>query len=158
MTQIFIAEKVRENMTEPFEMLVLALPVEADMEALEAWREYFLRGIAERFLVLPKGAELELHEIPALAAVEVKPKPAQRSAPTPTGEVLREKLVAPPERPVSKSGRWALPMTAGEIIADYKQAKRPSAQIKVLAELNCTSEDMIRNILADGGVDVKKKK
>lgn len=40
-----------------------------------------------------------------------------------------------------------LHMTEGEIIADYRQAKDPEAQIKILADLNCTSEDVIREIV-----------
>lgn len=126
----------------------------ADIAALEEWREYLRRGIAERFMVLPKDAELEIHELPALAEVEVKPAPIPTpptpAAPLPEPVPLREKTIP---------SRWTrMPMTPAEIVADYKQAKRPAKQIKVLADLNGTSEDTIRDILAYGGVELKKKK
>lgn len=138
-------------MTQPCDVLVLTLPVAADIDALEEWREYLRRGIAERFLVLPKDAELEIHELPEVAEVEVKPAPKPTTAaPLPEPVPLREKTIP---------SRWTrLPMTPAEIVADYKQAKRPAEQIKILADLNSTSEDTIRDILAYGGVEVIAKK
>lgn len=141
-------------MTQPCDVLVLSLPVAADIAALEEWREYLRRGIAERFMVLPKDAELEIHELPALAEVEVKPAPIPAppapAAPLPEPVPLREKTIP---------SRWTrMPMTPAEIVADYKQAKRPNMQIKVLADLNGTGEDTIRDILAYGGVEVAAKK
>lgn len=140
-------------MTQPCDVLVLTLPVAADIDALEEWREYLRRGIAERFLVLPKDAELEIHELPEIAEVEVKPAPKPKpttAAPLPEPVPLREKTIP---------SRWTrMPMTPAEIVADYKQAKHPAEQIRILAELNSTSEDTIKDILAYGGVELKKKK
>lgn len=146
-------------MTQQCDVLVLTLPVAADIAVLEEWREYMMQGIAERLLVLPKDATLEIHELPALAEVEVTPapkptpKPAAKptpAAPLPEPVTLREKTIP---------SRWTrMPMTPAEIVADYKQAKRPSKQIKVLADLNSTSEETIKDILAYGGVELKKKK
>lgn len=146
-------------MTQPCDVLVLTLPVAADIAVLEEWREYMIQGIAERLLVLPKDATLEIHELPALAEVEVTPtpkptpKPAAKpapAAPLPEPVALREKTIP---------SRWTrMPMTPAEIVADYKQAKRPSMQIKVLADLNSTSEETIKDILAYGGVELKKRK
>lgn len=42
-------------------------------------------------------------------------------------------------------------MTPGEIIASYKQAGNKKTQIKILAELCCTSKDEIIKILKDAG-------
>lgn len=142
-------------MTQQCDVLVLTLPVAADIAVLEEWREYMMQGIAERLLVLPKDATLEIHELPALAEVEVTPTPKPAAKPTPAAPLpepvtLREKTIP---------SRWTrMPMTPAEIVADYKQAKRPSMQIKVLADLNSTSEETIKDILAYGGVELKKKK
>ena len=43
-------------------------------------------------------------------------------------------------------------MTPGEIVCDYRQAKNKQKQIKILADLNCTSPSAIRLILAEAGV------
>lgn len=42
-------------------------------------------------------------------------------------------------------------MTADEIVRSYKEAKAPSKQITILAQLNCCSTDDIRNLLKDAG-------
>lgn len=44
-------------------------------------------------------------------------------------------------------------MTAEEIVRDYQQAKNKQKQIKILADLNCTSPSEIRSILAEAGVE-----
>ncbi|MHC1696422.1 MAG: helix-turn-helix domain-containing protein [Eubacteriales bacterium] len=41
----------------------------------------------------------------------------------------------------------ALPMTEDEIRTSYRDAKKPKAQIKILAELNNTSEEAIQQII-----------
>ena len=50
------------------------------------------------------------------------------------------------------SGRW---MSDGEIVRSYKHAKKPHKQIKILADLNATSEDEIIKII--GEVEMAKK-
>lgn len=42
-------------------------------------------------------------------------------------------------------------MTADEIVRSYKEAKAPSKQITILAQLNCCSTDDIRKLLKDAG-------
>lgn len=42
-------------------------------------------------------------------------------------------------------------MTADEIVRSYREAKAPSKQITILAQLNCCSTDDIRNLLKDAG-------
>lgn len=44
-------------------------------------------------------------------------------------------------------------MTAEEIVRDYQQAKNKQKQIKILADLNCTSPSGIKSILAAAGVE-----
>lgn len=44
-------------------------------------------------------------------------------------------------------------MTAEEIVRDYQQAKNKQKQIKILADLNCTSPSEIKPILATAGVE-----
>ena len=44
-------------------------------------------------------------------------------------------------------------MSEFEIVKSFNEAKKPAAQIKVLSELNCVSEDVIKNILLENGVD-----
>ena len=47
-------------------------------------------------------------------------------------------------------------MSEFEIVKSFNEAKKPTAQIKVLSELNCVSEDVIKNILLENGVDHRK--
>ncbi len=49
-------------------------------------------------------------------------------------------------------------MTEGEIVADYRQALHKGKQIKILAELNGVTRDVIREILARWDVLEKKPK
>lgn len=44
-------------------------------------------------------------------------------------------------------------MTPEEIVRDYQQAKNKQKQIRILADLNCTSPSAIRLILAEAGVE-----
>ncbi len=46
-------------------------------------------------------------------------------------------------------------MTDGEIVTSYREAKNKSAQIGILAELNATSEDIIKTILKGKGIDLR---
>ena len=44
-------------------------------------------------------------------------------------------------------------MSNADIIKEYKEAKDRSAQVKILADQNCCSEERIIGILVDGGID-----
>lgn len=44
-------------------------------------------------------------------------------------------------------------MTDEEIVRDYQQAKNKQKQIKILADLNCTTPSEIKAILAEAGVE-----
>ena len=44
-------------------------------------------------------------------------------------------------------------MSNADIIKEYKEAKDRSAQVKILADQNCCSEEQIIEILVDGGID-----
>lgn len=46
-----------------------------------------------------------------------------------------------------------LPMTPGEILSSYRQAKDPKKQVKILAQLNDAPVDLIIDILKSQGVD-----
>ena len=46
------------------------------------------------------------------------------------------------------------PMTDGEIVAEYKQAKSPMKQIAILADLNCCTKKEIVQVLLDAGCSV----
>ena len=48
-------------------------------------------------------------------------------------------------------------MDLGEIVRTYKAAKDPKEQVKILAELNCTSTKAIAIILQDAGCQVDKR-
>ena len=50
--------------------------------------------------------------------------------------------------------KYQLPMDPVEIAVDFKQAANPSKQIRILAQLNATSEDRIAEILREQGIKV----
>ena len=54
-------------------------------------------------------------------------------------------------------GSPALPMSKGEIVASYRQAAKPAAQITVLADLNACSKERIEEILREAGEPLPKK-
>lgn len=70
-----------------------------------------------------------------------KPAPILRSSPARSGA---------PHSP-------ALPMSKGEIVASYRQAAKPAAQIAVLADLNACSKEHIEEILREAGEPLPKK-
>lgn len=49
-------------------------------------------------------------------------------------------------------------MDKGEICRDYKSAKNKKEQIKILAQLNCTTEAYIKAVLIENGLVVPKVK
>ena len=44
-------------------------------------------------------------------------------------------------------------MSNADIIKEYKEAKDRTAQVKILADQNCCSEERIIGILVEGGID-----
>ena len=46
-------------------------------------------------------------------------------------------------------------MTEKEIVRNYQQAKNKKQQIEILADLNETSKDIIKDILKDHGIDMR---
>ena len=90
--------------------------------------------------------EPERAEAPAEA-----PKP-QPNAPAKPAPILR----SPPLRS-SAPRSHALPMSEGEIVASYRQAAKPAAQITVLADLNACSKERIEEILREAGEPLPKK-
>lgn len=53
--------------------------------------------------------------------------------------------------------RSGMQMDDYEIVQSYKNAKSKSEQLKILADLNCTTVDMIKNILHENGVTTQGK-
>ena len=85
----------------------------------------------------------------AEAPAEVPKQPNAPDNPTP---ILR----SPPARSVAPRSH-ALPMSESEIVASYRQAAKPAAQITVLAELNACSKERIEEILREAGESLPKK-
>lgn len=79
------------------------------------------------------------------------PKP-QPDAPAKPAPILR----SPPLRSAAPRSH-ALPMSEGEIVASYRQAAKPAAQITVLADLNACSKERIEEILREAGEPLPKK-
>lgn len=80
------------------------------------------------------------------------PKP-QPDAPAKPAPILR----SPPVRSAAPRSH-ALPMSEGEIVASYRQAAKPAAQITVLADLNACSKERIEEILREAGEPLPKKR
>ena len=80
------------------------------------------------------------------------PKP-QPNAPAKPAPILR----SPPLRSTAPRSH-ALPMSEGEIVASYRQAAKPAAQITVLADLNACSKERIEEILREAGEPLPKKR
>lgn len=161
-------------MIEGGKVLVLTLPVGAcDVNFLTPLQEYLLHGLETRCLVLPRDAQLEVRDFPALGAAKVeaanaekperkkpgrKPKavPESGTAPpevVPVPAVLREGTIKPKPAPRTRAARKPLPY-ADEIVSSYRQAANRRTQIKVLADLNACSEERIREFLEDAGEEL----
>ena len=78
--------------------------------------------------------------------------PKQPNAPDKPTPILK----SPPVRSGSPHSP-ALPMSKGEIVASYRQAAKPAAQITVLADLNACSKERIEEILREAGEPLPKK-
>ena len=108
-----------------------------------------------------KTAKPPLPDIPAAKGVSrPDPKPVEPperppeekpDVPKPT-EILR----SPPARSAAPRSH-ALPMSESEIVASYRQAAKPAAQITVLADLNVCSKTRIEEILREAGEPLPKK-
>ena len=85
----------------------------------------------------------------AEAPAEAPKQPNAPDKPTPI-------LKSPPVRSGSPRSH-ALPMSEGEIVASYRQAAKPAAQITVLADLNACSKERIEEILREAGESLPKK-
>lgn len=78
--------------------------------------------------------------------------PKQPNAPDKPTPILR----SPPVQSGAPRSH-ALPMSKGEIVASYRQAAKPAAQITVLADLNACSKERIEEILREAGEPRPKK-
>lgn len=156
-------------------VLIVKLPeLHADVKVLEAFRTYVCDALGAGTLVLPLDTTYAVEEFPALGAVEVgaepvpdsgtesEPERAEASAEAPKPQpnapdkpmpILR----SPPARSVAPRSH-ALPMSESEIVASYRQAAKPAAQITVLADLNACSKERIEEILREAGEPLPKKR
>lgn len=160
-------------MIEGGKVLVLTLPVGAcDVNFLTPLQEYLLHGLETRCLVIPRDAQLEVRDFPALGAANVetagaeaperkkpgrKPKtvPESGTAPSevvPVPAILREGKIRPKPAP-RKTVRAKLPYE-DEILSSYRQAANRREQIRILADLNACSEERIREFLEDAGEEL----
>lgn len=78
--------------------------------------------------------------------------PKQPNAPDKPTPILR----SPPARSAAPRSH-ALPMTESEIVASYRQAAKPAAQITVLADLNACLKERIEEILREAGEPLPKQ-
>lgn len=108
-----------------------------------------------------KTAKPPLPDIPAANGVSrPDPKRAESPAETPKQPNAPDKptpiLRSPPARSAAPRSH-ALPMSESEIVASYRQAAKPAAQITVLADLNVCSKERIEEILREAGEPLPKK-
>ena len=94
-------------------------------------------------------------EDPAPEPKPEKRKPGRKPKPeiVPVPASLPEPKPAPVRRAEPKAPR-KLPWKAGEIVRNYRQAKDPKAQIRVLAELNACTKDEIMAVLREAGEEL----
>lgn len=89
-----------------------------------------------------------------------EPERAESPAETPKQANAPDKPTPILKSPPARSGAPhspALPMSEGEIVASYRQAAKPAAQITVLADLNVCSKERIEEILREAGEPLPKK-
>lgn len=113
---------------------------------------------------ISRGAEKPkppLSDIPAAEGVSrPEPKPVESPAETPKQPNAPDKPTPILRSPPVQSGAprsHALPMSESEIVASYRQAAKPAAQITVLADLNACSKERIEAILREAGEPLPKK-
>ena len=86
----------------------------------------------------------------AESPVETPKQPNAPDKPTPILRSLLARSAAPRSH--------ALPVSESEIVASYRQAAKPAAQITVLADLNVCSKERIEEILREAGEPLPKKR
>ena len=94
------------------------------------------------------------------SGTESEPERAEAPAETPKQPNAPDKPTPILRSPPVRSGAphsSALPMSKGEIVASYRQAAKPAAQITVLADLNACSKERIEEILREAGEPLPKK-
>ena len=94
------------------------------------------------------------------SGTETEPKPVESPAETPKQPNAPDKPTPILRSPPVQSGAprsHALPMSESEIVASYRQAAKPAAQITVLADLNACSKERIEAILREAGEPLPKK-
>lgn len=138
---------------------VLVVRVPRPIEDMDACLEHIKRGLHDGILILGMNVSYAVEKFPPLGAVEVVGEPVP-SAPA-------EPIVSPPRKPrkakrVPESGtakkEQPLQMAEADIVASYRQAANPDAQIGILADLNLCSKDRILAILQGAGVELPAKK
>lgn len=155
-------------------VLIVKLPeLHADVKQLEAFRAYVCDALGAGTLVLPLGTTYAVEEFPALGAVEVgaepvpdsgtesEPERAEAPAETPKQPNAPDKPTPILKSPLARSASprsHTLPMSESEIVASYRQAAKPAAQITVLADLNACSKERIEEILREAGEPLPKKR
>lgn len=153
---------------------VLVVRVPRPIEDADACIEHIKRGLRDGILVLGADVKYSVETFPPLGAVEVVAEPVpdsgteseperaeapaeapktQPDAPAKPAPILR----CPPLRSAAPRSH-ALPMSEGEIVASYRQAAKPAAQITVLADLNACSKERIEEILRKAGEPLPKKR
>ena len=109
-----------------------------------------------------KTSKPPLPDIPAAKGVSrPEPKPVESPAETPKQPNAPDKPTPILRSPPVQSGAprsHALPMSESEIVASYRQAAKPAAQITVLADLNVCSKERIEEILREAGEPLPKKR
>lgn len=84
--------------------------------------------------------------------------PAETSKPQPDAPAKPAPILRSPSLRSAAPRSHALPMSEGEIVASYRQAAKPAAQITVLADLNACSKERIEEILREAGEPLPKKR
>lgn len=152
---------------------VLVVRVPRPIEDADACIEHIKRGLRDGILVLGADVKYSVETFPPLGAVEVvaepvpdsgtesEPERAEAPAETPKQPNAPDKptpiLRSPPARSAAPRSH-ALPMSESEIVASYRQAAKPAAQITVLADLNVCSKERIEEILREAGEPLPKKR
>lgn len=164
-------------------VLIVKLPeLHADVKALEAFRAYVCDALGAVEVVARSAVPVVIggsRPTPAggggglvVGGRVVRSVPDSGTAPEPErAEVPSETPKPQPDAPAKpapilrsppvRSGAprsHALPMSESEIVASYRQAAKPAAQITVLADLNACSKERIEEILREAGEPLPKKR
>ena len=94
------------------------------------------------------------------SGTEPEPEHAESPAETPKQPNAPDKptpILRSPSVRSAAARSYTLPMSESEIVASYRQAAKPAAQITVLADLNACSKERIEEILREAGEPLPKK-